>query len=114
MSSPAIVGRRPELTPAVRAALDVISTADRAGGAPAWKVLVDEQHRLTIMAMVTRGTGFDADLGDLCSRHPQHFAAIAQAFPQLIQRFGPGSEAYQATVDRLAGQRWASDDGVAA
>jgi hypothetical protein len=114
MSAAAIVGHRPELTPAVRAALDVISTADRAGGAPAWTVLVDEQRRLTIMAMVTRGTGFDADLGDLCSRHPQHFDALAKAFPQIFQRFGPGSEAYQATVDRLAGQRWASDDGVAA
>lgn len=114
MSAAAITGHRPELTPAVRAALDVISTADRAGGAPAWTVLVDEQHRLTIMAMVTRGAGIEADLGDLCSRHPEHFAAIAQAFPQIIQRFGPGSEAYQATLERLAGQCWASDDGVAA
>ena len=109
----ATTAQRPEITPAVRAALDVISTADRAAGAPECTV-VDEQRRLTVMAMVTRGTGFDADLGDLCSRHPQHFQTFAQAFPQVFQRFGPGSEAYQATIDRLAGRYSVSDDGVVA
>jgi hypothetical protein len=103
--------RRPEITPAVQSALDVIRTADQAFDAPAWATMKAAQRYLTVSAMVRHGRGFEADLGDLCSRaKPEQVQRLAGAFPELVAKFGPGSEPYELTRARLVAFGWTETD----
>lgn len=111
--SAATASRRPELTPAMLAALEVIRTADQPASGPAWATMTPAQRYVTVGAMVRHGRGFDADLGDLCSRaSPEHLQRLICAFPEILTQFGPGSAPYLATYGTLVGYGWTEAAGL--
>lgn len=60
-----------------------------------WATMTSEQRRITVHAMERYGGGFVARLGEAWQRADADSAArLGAAFPDLLLRYGPGSDAY--------------------
>lgn len=69
----------------------------------AWASLTPDQRSITLHAMSRFGGGFVGRLAEAWKRADQINAnCLGEAFPDLLERYGPGSAAYAAAAQREA------------